>query len=332
MGWFGRRRTTVGLDVGSRWAKLVEVDHGGGRPEVVGAGAARVPEGAVVDGEVVDADLVTESVRGLVADVGARGPDVVVAMGGHDVFVKKVEMKRAKRSALRAAIEREAERLVPFDIDSVELDHHTLGTAGDGRRVDVLLVAAKREAVAARVDVVARAGLNPVLVDVEAFALHNAFTCNYGRSAEDAVALVDIRRESATVNVLEGAAPLLAGDVPIGPSAAWAAEGDEAPPAGGRTSAVEEAAEALAAAVERASALLAARRSPTGLGRVFLSGSGACVPGLAESLARRVGVETRLANPFERVPVRSGARCRGISLNRSAPMLLLALGLALRTP
>lgn len=331
MGWFGRRRTTVGLDVGSGWAKLVEVDHGGARPEVVGVAAGRVPDGAVVDGEVVDADLVTESVRGLVAGVGAQGPDVVVAMGGHDVFVKKVEMQRAKRSALRAAVEREAERVVPFDLESVELDHHVLGAAGDGR-IDVLLVAAKREAVAARVAVVAGAGLNPVLVDVEALALHNAFTCNYGRDAEDAVALVDIRRESATVNVLEGAAPLLAGDVPVGPGATWVDEADPEPRDGRPSPAVEEAAEALAEAVERASALLAARRSPTGLGRILLSGSGACVSGLAACLARRVSVETRLANPFERVPIRSGAQCRGISLDRSAPMLLLALGLALRTP
>lgn len=331
MGWFGRRRTTVGLDVGSGWAKLVEVDHGGSRPEVVGVAAGRVPEGAVVDGEVVDADLVTESVRGLVAAAGVQGSDVVVAMGGHDVFVKRMEMSRAKRSVLRAAVEREAERVVPFDIDGVELDHHVLGPAEDGR-IDVLLVAAKREAVSARVAVVAGAGLNPVLVDVEAFALHNAFTCNYGRSVEDAVALVDIRRESATVTVLEGSAPLLAGDVPIAPGAAWVAEPDEAPPAAGRPSAVEEAAEALAKAIERASAHLAARRSPTGLGRIFLSGSGACAPGLAESLARRARVETRLANPFERVPVRAGARRQGVSLDRSAPMLLLALGLALRTP
>ena len=355
MGIFGRRKTALGLDVGSAWTKLVEVDHGGARPEVVGVAAARAPAGAVVDGEIADPDLVTESVRELVALAGASGPDVVLAMGGHDVFVKKAEVERAKGAALRGAVQELAERHVPFDLASVELDYHVLDPIGNGGRVEVLLVAAKKDAVAAKVEAVAATGLNPVLVDVETFALHNAFTCNHGGSGEGTVALVNVRRDSATVNVLEDDLPLVARDLPVGaggwPNAldnessplagaldnessplAGALDNESSPLAGAPHPATEEAAAKLADAVGRTSAFLAARRSPTGLGQVFLSGSGACVPGLAESLARRIGVETRLANPFERVPVRSGARCRGVSLNAAAPMLMLALGLALRTP
>lgn len=344
MGIFGRRKTALGLDVGSAWTKLVEVDHGGARPEVVGVAAARAPAGAVVDGEIADPDLVTESVRELVARAGASGPDVVLAMGGHDVFVKKAEVARAKGAALRGAVQELAERHVPFDLASVELDYHVLDPIGNGGRVEVLLVAAKKDAVAAKVEAVAATGLNPVLVDVETFALHNAFTCNHGGSGEGTVALVNVRRDSATVNVLEDDLPLVAGDLPVGaggwPNAldnessplAGAPDNGSSPLAGAPDPATEEAAAKLADAVGRTSAFLAARRSPTGLGQVFLSGSGACVPGLAESLARRIGVETRLANPFERVPVRSGARCRGVSLDAAAPMLMLALGLALRTP
>lgn len=316
MGFFGRRKTTLGLEVGSAWAKLVEVDHGGAQPEVVGVAAGRVPADAVVDGEIADPDLVTEAVRGLVVRAGASGAEVALAMGGHHVFVKKAEVERAKGAVLRSAVRELAERHIPFDLESVEVDYHVLGPAGTGDRVEVLLVAAKKDAVAAKVEAVAAAGLNPVLMDVETLALHNAFTCNYGRSGEGTVALVNIRCDSTTVNVLEGNAPLVTRDLPVGV---------------GPDSAMEEAAAKLADAVGRTSSFLAARRSPTGLGRVFLSGSGACVPGLAESLAQRVGVETRLANPFERVPMRSGARCRGVSLD-AAPMLMLALGLALRTP
>ncbi len=331
MGFFGRRKTTLGLEVGSAWAKLVEVDHGGAQPEVVGVAASRVPAGAVVDGEIADPDLVTEAVRGLVLRAGASGAEVALAMGGHDVFVKKAEVERAKGAVLRSAVRELAERHIPFDLESVEVDYHVLSPAGSGDRIEVLLVAAKKDAVAAKVEAVAAAGLNPVLMDVETLALHNAFTCNYGRSGEGTVALVNIRCDSATVNVLEGNAPLVTRDLPVGVGGPAASDGDASPLVGDPDSAMEEAAAKLADAVGRTSSFLAARRSPTGLGRVFLSGSGACVPGLAESLAQRVGVETRLANPFERVPMRSGARCLGVSLD-AAPMLMLALGLALRTP
>lgn len=338
MGFFGRRKTTLGLEVGSAWTKLVEVDHGGAHPEVVSVAAGRVPAGAVVDGEIADPDLVTEAVRGLVLRAGASGAEVALAMGGHHVFVKKAEVERAKGAVLRSAVRELAERHIPFDLESVEVDYHMLGPAESGDRVEVLLVAAKKDAVAAKVEAVAAAGLNPVLMDVETLALHNAFTCNYGRSGEGTVALVNIRCDSATVNVLEGNAPLVTQDLPVGVGRPAASDsdasplvGDASPLGGDPDSAVEETAAKLADAVGRTSSFLAARRSPTGLGRVFLSGSGACVPGLAESLAQRIGVETRLANPFERVPMRSGARCRGVSLD-AAPMLMLALGLALRTP
>jgi len=81
--------------------------------------------------------------------------------------------------------------------------------------------------------------------------------------------------------------------------------------------------------IERASAFLMTRQSGAGLGRIFLSGGGSRIPGMAETLASRMGVETRVVNPFERVAVRPGADA-GLSLAESAPMLLLPLGLALR--
>jgi type IV pilus assembly protein PilM len=72
------------------------------------------------------------------------------------------------------------------------------------------------------------------------------------------------------------------------------------------------------------------RQSGDGLGRIYLSGGGARIPGMTDALSRRMGVETLLVNPFERVPVDPQAG-GGIRLEEAAPMFLLPLGLALRT-
>jgi type IV pilus assembly protein PilM len=92
---------------------------------------------------------------------------------------------------------------------------------------------------------------------------------------------------------------------------------------------VEQSADEVAVGVERAAAFLMTRQSGAGLGRIYLSGGGARIPGMAESLSRRMNVETHLVNPFQRVPVAAGA-VGDLNLDEAAPMLLLSLGLALR--
>ena len=351
MGLFARRKTSLGLDVGSGHVKLVEVDHRGNEPRVVRVAARPVPPGAVADGEVADPELLAEAIRDLVRESGTQTRDAVAALGGHHVFVKKVEM-RATRGDFAKAVRKEAERHVPFDVDGFELDFHVLSGAPSGRgvakddgAVEGLLVAAKREVVDQKAALLAEAGLSAVVMDVEAFALHNAFVHNHAQAAQGMVALVDVGHEKTSVSIAENGLPLLSRDVVAGcrslrsslerelglppARAEAAARGRE--PLDGLARFVDTLAQELADAVERTSAFLAKRRSAVGLGRIFLSGGAACVPGLAEGLAKRAAVETRLANPFFRVRFAQDADCTGLSLEESAPMLLLSLGLALRS-
>lgn len=326
MGFFVRRRTTLGLDVGSGFAKLVEVDHSGSQAEVVSAAVGAIHDGAVADGEVVDSGAVAKSVRELVASAGVRGRDVVLALGGHDVFVKRMEVACTIGMGVPAAVRAEAERHVPFDVGRVQIDFHILGPVADTDKLEVLLVAAKREAIEKRVALATDAGLNPVVVDVETFALHNALACNHSCAA-GTVALLHVGHETTTVSILDDNALILTRDFPLGSKEAARAARTK-----GRRDAVRSVADGLAEAVQSLVAFLSARRSAFGLGRVFLSGGGACDPLLAESTAGRMSVETTVANPFKQVAVRSGASCFGGELGDVSPMLMLALGLALRCP
>lgn len=343
MGLFGRTRSSVGLDIGSGFVKVVEVDHSGDQPEVSRVAMRPLLPDAIVEGEIMDYGLVSDTVQGLFQETGIRANDVITAVGGHDVIIKKIEMDRMKESDAREVIRWEAEQHVPFDIKSVELDFQILNPHDEGLQMEVLLVAAKRELVDNKIGLLQDAGVEPGVIDVDAFALHNAFEFNYPDSQEGIIALVNVGHETTNVNILENGIPILTRDIPFGSrriredlqrERGLTAEQAEDVVQARETvddlgQFVDSSADEIAVGIERASAFLMTRDDGETLGKIFLSGGGARVPGMAEALGRRMNVETHLVNPFERVPVHADAAPE-ISIDEAAPMLLLPLGLALR--
>ncbi|MFW6206295.1 MAG: type IV pilus biogenesis protein PilM, partial [Gemmatimonadota bacterium] len=216
MALFGGKKTSLGLDIGSGFVKLVEVDHSGDRPEVTLVAMRPLLPDAIVEGEVMDPGLVADTIQGLFTEVGVKGKNVVTAVGGHDVIIKKIEMDRMGESDAREVIRWEAEQHVPFDIKSVELDFQILDPEEEGLQMEVLLVAAKRELVDNKVNLLLDAGISPEVIDVDAFALHNAFERNYPQAMDGTVGLVNIGHETTNVNVLEDGVPILTRDIPYG--------------------------------------------------------------------------------------------------------------------
>ena len=343
MALFGRKRTTIGLDIGSGFVKVVEVDHSGDQPEVVRVAMRPLLPDAIVEGEIMDYGLVSEAVRGLFQDMDLKNPEVVTAIGGHDVIIKKIEMDRMKEADAREVIRWEAEQHVPFDIKSVELDFQILEPEGQGALMQVLLVAAKRELVENKVGLLQDAGVNPVIIDIDAFALYNAFQHNYPEQSQGIIGLVNVGHETTNVNILENGVPILTRDIPFGSrriredlqrERGLTAEQAEDVVQARETvheleRFVESSADEIAVGIERASAFLMTREDGDSVGRIFLSGGGARIPGMAETLGKRMGVPTQLVNSFERTPVQPNA-AGDLSIDEAAPMLLLPLGLALR--
>ena len=344
MGFFGAGRATVGLDIGSGFVKLAEVGHGGDRPELRRVAVVPTPAGAIVDGEIADPGLVARAVRQLVEEAGPGTRDVVAALGGHNVFIKKLQLPRMRAREAREVVRREAERHVPFEIGGVQLDYQMLDPRGEGPHMDVLLVAAKRQRVEERITLLQDAGIGAVLLDVESLAICNAFAHNYPSASQGLVAVVDCGHETTGINVLKDGIPIATNDHHFGlGQSAGSVGGDHAlwveqakdmtqgrPESPMPDQVLEEAARQIASGLERVSAMLRTRQPGIGIGGVYLGGGGACMPELAATVGRLTKVETRVANPFELVAVRTDTTTQAL-LARSAPLFLLTLGLALRT-
>src|SRR5437879_9702220 len=169
-GLLGGKKTSVGLDIGSGIIKLAVIDHSGSEPELIKVATTEVAADAIVEGEVMDPGLVSEAIRGLFSTAGVKQRTVVTAVGGRDVIVKKIQMDRMKEGDAREVIRWEAEQHVPFVMATVELDFQILDPDDEGLQMDVLLVAVKRELVEGRVSLLAEAGLQAAILDVDAFA------------------------------------------------------------------------------------------------------------------------------------------------------------------
>jgi len=345
MGLLGRSRSTVGLDIGSGLIKLVVISHGGSGPTLTKVAFTQVVDDAIVEGEVMDPGIVADAIRGLFASAGVKPKDVVTAVGGRDVIIKKISMDRMKESEAREVIRWEAEQHVPFDMDNVELDFQILDPEGEGLQMTVLLVAAKRELVENKLALLSEVGIGPSIIDVDAFALHNAFEVNYPEAMKGVVGLVNIGHEMTNVNILEDGVPILTRDLPVGTrrfredlmrERGMSAEAADRLLQGHEVSDllapfVEARAEDLAVGIERAAAFLqTSTRSSTGLTRLFTSGGGARIPGLGKAIADRLRLPVQLANPIERLQVADGV-FDAMNVDEVAPLLMLPIGLALRT-
>ena len=300
---------------------------------------------AIVEGEVMDPGLVCEAINAALDAAGVKGrKEVVTAVGGRDVIIKKIQIERVKESQARELMRWEAEQHVPFDMESVELDFQILDPDDDGLEMSVLLVAAKRDLVESKTRLLGDAGVTATAMDVDAFALHNAFEVNYPSAMNGIVALINIGHEATTINILDDGVPILTRDLTVGTrrlredlQREFSLSADDAAALlqGFDRSAqldqiIEGRGEEVAVGVERAAAFLASSsRSSNRLRAVYTCGGGARVPGLNEVLAARLRVSVEQASPLANLRVRDGAFDTLVT-DEVAPLLMLPIGLALR--
>lgn len=344
MALFGRKKITVGLDVGSGMVKAVVIDHSGPSPELVKVVITPLTDTAIVEGEVMDHGIVADAIRQTLEATGVKTKSLVTAVGGRDVIVKKISIERVKEAQARELMRWEAEQHVPFDMDSVELDFQVLDPDGDGLDMSVLLVAAKRELVEAKRHLLEEAGFPPSVIDVDAFALHNAFEANYPDAMTGTVALFNIGNEQTNLNILDEGVPILTRDLGVGTrrfredvQREHGIGGDEAENLlrGFDRSALLDGTialrgEELAVGLERAATFLASSSRNFGQIRaVYACGGGSRVPGLLSWLSDRLRLPVQSANALARITVREGA-LEFLSTDEVAPLLMLPVGLALR--
>src|SRR5215212_2386509 len=183
-----KKRLAVGLDIGSSSVKLVQLRERKGGYVLQSFAACKLPPETIVDGALMNSAAVVQAIQELVAEQKVKVREVAIGVRGHSVIIKKIALPRMSQEELDDSIQWEAEQYIPFDVKDVHIDTQILTPEGDAAgQMDVLLVAAKKDMINDYTSVCAEAGLTATVVDVDAFAVQNAYEANYNWTKDETV-------------------------------------------------------------------------------------------------------------------------------------------------
>ncbi|TES90496.1 MAG: type IV pilus assembly protein PilM [Candidatus Cloacimonadota bacterium] len=199
---FGKKKSVVGLDIGSSQIKVVELSGYPKATAILKVGIAPLLPDAIVDGEVMDREVVIDTIKTVFEKYNIQSKDVVASISGRGVIVKKITMDKMKRTEVSEQIKWEAEQHVPFDIEDVSLAFEIINPDTGEGQMEILLIAAKSEVVNSYVSLIKEIGLIPVVLDIAAFAIQNIYEFNYPLLPDKLIALVTIGAELTNISFI----------------------------------------------------------------------------------------------------------------------------------
>jgi len=320
-----------------------------GNFHLVNIGIMPLAPETIVDNTIMDSSTIVESIRNLLTSMKIKVKRVATSISGHSVIIRKIMLPIMTDAELEASISWEAEQYIPFDISEVNLDFQILGPdAKDPSQMNVMLVAAKKDFVDDFVAVFAETGLEPVVMDIDCFAVENMFDYNYGFVEEEVVALIDLGASATSVNVLKGNVSLFTRDIQTGGNllgeelqkrlgvsseeAERAKLGDRDLPDVDPESVDEvlrDAIENLVQEVQRSLDFFTATSSEDRVTKVYLTGGVSSSQRGREAFEKRLGLPTERANPFRNLTI-SDKEFDSEYLDAIGPMFSVAVGLAMR--
>jgi len=343
-----RNAPGVGLDIGSNSIKLAEVMRRGGKPVLTNYGISELLSEAIVDGEVMDREVVIDTIRELFQARKFTNKEVTTAVSGRAVIVKKILVDKMPAEEMSEAVYLEAEQHIPYGIEDVYLDYQVLHpeVEKNEEKMELLLVAAKKDMVDAHAALVQEAGLTPRIIDVDSFAVQNAYEANYTPEETETVLLMNIGAFVTNLNIVRTGVPLFTRDLSIAGNTFLEqiqrrlnTNRDEArklllAPADESVEEVREIVasigEDLSVGVERSLSFLKSSGEAERVDRMVLTGGSSRIPGLLSHFADRHGVPVEVGNPLARVGYNESL-FHGEDFDTVSPTLMVAVGLALRT-
>ncbi len=340
---FGRK-SSIGLDIGSGYLKVVQLKDTKGGYELELFDMLPLPPELIVDGSIIDSLRLIDSLKELVKKAKIKTKDAVISIAGHSsVIIKRVSLPEMSEEELSESIKFEAEQYIPFDIEDVNLDFQILGPKEEAGQMDVMLVAVKKDIINEYLSVVKEAGLNPLIVDVNSFALENIYEVNYEIEPDKNIAIVNIGASTINMNILKGGISVFTRDSAVGSNLHTEAlqrefnltyetaerlkkgEAVENVSPQDALSVMDLASEEIIGEVNRSLEYF-----HEDINEVILSGGCALVKDFPRLLAEKIGIEVKVMEPLKNIKIPK--RFDITYIEEMVPMAVVAAGLALRRP
>ena len=346
---FGKKKSVAGLDVGSSSIKMVELEGRADNLSLVSLGFENLPSDTIIDGQIMELNTVSDTIRNLCVNHGINADQVVTGVSGHSVIIKNIVLPPMSRDELEESIDWHAEEHIPYDLADVSLDYQVTAETQDATHV--LIAACKRERIDNMRQAIQLSGRQPVVIDVDTFALQNCYEVNYSPSDSDVVTLLNIGASTMNVNIVRGTRSLFTRDITVGGSQftdvlqrslGLSYQQAEAVKRGVQNAAngVEEKSieplmsnvtEIVANEIQKTFDFYRATTedNQTVVQKILISGSGSKLNGLAAELSARLELPVEVLNPFRNIRV-DNRKFDPEYVSEIMPEMAVAVGLATR--
>ena len=346
---FASKKDIVGIDVGSSAVKVVRLRESRGSYHLENIGIMPLDPETIVDNTIMDSPAIIDVINNLLDSMKIKTKRVATSVSGHSVIIRKISLPMMSDAELESSIQWEAEQYIPFDISEVNIDFQILGPdAKDPAQMNVMLVAAKKDFVNDYTAVFTEAGLEPVVMDIDCFAVENMFDYNYGFVDDEVIALIDLGASATSVNVLKGETSVFTRDIQTGGNLlneelqkrlGISHEEAERAKLGNRDIAdvdpdsideiLSDAIENLVQEIQRSLDFFTATSSEDRVTKVYLTGGVSASEKVRSVLEERLGISAERVSPFRNITINEKLFDADY-LDAVGPMFSVAAGLAMR--
>jgi len=345
----------IGIDIGSHSIKVVDIDESTKGMVLKNFGMIELPPDSIVEGSIKEMEIVSSALKNLLKNLKIKNKNVATSISGYSVIVKKITIPKREEGGLEKSIQSEAEQYIPFDINDVNLDFQILPSEKEGAEeeekeelMDVLLVAAKKDMVEEYISLLHLTDLNPMVLDIDAFALQNAFEIS-NHEQSGCHALVNIGAQQLTINVIKDGASIFTRDSSYGGSQITSEIQQKLNISYQEAEMIKLGAKPLetekkpiieeifsstvtkwAQEVKRALDFVATTFIDIKVENVLLSGGSSLIKGFSKYLGLETGLKIEMLNPFGNLEIKEKLFDANY-LNYHAPMAAISIGLALRS-
>jgi type IV pilus assembly protein PilM len=346
---FGKKKSVAGLDVGSSAIKIVELDGKMNNLSLVSLGFENLPDDTIIDGQIMEMNVVSDVIQNICTNHKISANQVVTGVSGHSVIIKNIVLPSMSKEELEESIDWHAEEHIPYDLADVSLDYQI--TSENSESTSVLIAACKRERIDNIKQAIQLSGRQPLVIDVDTFALQNCYEVNYQPDESQVVTLLNIGASTMNVNIVQGTRSLFTRDITVGGSqftdvlqrslgiSFQQAEAVKRGVMEAADSVEEKSIEPLMNDVTEIVALeiqktfdfyrATTEDSEIVMQKILISGGGSKLKGLAEDLSARLELPVEVLDPFRQIKVDT-RKFDPDYLSEIMPEMAVAVGLAVR--
>lgn len=342
------KATAVGLDIGTSSIKLIELHRRGNSIQLGHFGVKNIPYGSVEGGAIQSPQVFGEHIKEAMAEAKIKTKEAIIAVAGQTVIVRHIKFPLMERQELANAIQFEAERYIPFPIDEASMDFEIIGTDAANNEMEVMLVAAQKQLIESHIQALLSAGIQPVAIDVQPFALLRSLGLMTNQSPGTTV-ILDIGAGTTDLLIYKGGSPRFTRIIPIagsritqsiadiygcsfdqaeqlkiqyGDALGANQEGDY-----GRVyKAIQGIISELIIEVRRSIDYYRLQQRSEDINQIIIAGGGAKLPNCEELFSRELGIRVSKGNPLYLLNTGNVTE----NVLDTAPILAVSIGLALR--